>query len=108
MTDLEDTHSELTDAELKEKLQGEISPIPWKELQMHFARGITIFISPELDFFDAVFQISKNNTSLVERWMAEKKLDRVMDDQAKEWFDTKASLMTAIVKPWVLLQTISD
>lgn len=108
MTELKDYMPGLTDVELKEKLQSEIAPIPWKELQIHFARGITIFVSPELDFFDVVFQVSKNNTPLVEQWMAEKKMDRVLDVQAKEWFDTNADLLTAIVKPWVLLQTIAD
>ncbi|MBU2515777.1 DUF2288 domain-containing protein [bacterium] len=107
MTKQEDIKPELSKAELIEKLNNEIAPVPWKDLQIVFARGITIFVSPELELVEVAFQISNNNTSLVEQWMAEEKLDRVIDEQAKEWFETEAELLTAIVKPWVLVQTIS-
>ncbi len=106
MIDQENIQPVLNDAELVEKLENEIAPVPWRDLQIPFARGITIFVSPDLDLVDVAAQMSRNNTSQIEKWMSEKKLDRVKDEQATEWFETKAELLVAIVKPWVLVQTM--
>lgn len=99
-----ETNQQLSDQELKEKLENEIAPVCWHDLQIIFARGIAIFVSPELKLSEVAFEISKNNTTQVDLWMGEEKLTNVKDEQALEWYNDKAELLTAIVKPWVLVQ----
>ena len=90
--------------ELREKLKDEIAPVCWHDLQIVYARGITIVVSGELDLLEVAFEVSTDNTQQVNQWMTEGKLTLVKDEQALEWFNHKTELLTAIVKPWVLIQ----
>ncbi len=104
MTDFPDIEPALNDAELKEKLKNEIAPVAWEYLQILFARGVCICVSAELDMVEVAFQISRDNKALVEQWMNEGKLKQIQDHQAAEWFEANTELVTAIVKPWILVQ----
>ncbi len=89
---------------IREKLEAEIAPVAWEDLQRVFARGIALFVDPELDLVDAAVEIAEDNTTKVEEWMSQNKITHITDQQAREWNDSKANLLTAIVKPWVLVQ----
>lgn len=101
------TSALLSEQELREKLDNEIAPVCWEDLQISFARGITILVSQELNLREVALEISQNNTAQVDQWLGEGKLTNVKDEQALEWYTAKTSLLTAIVKPWVLIQEIS-
>ena len=89
---------------IREKLEAEIAPVAWEDLQRVFAMGIALFVDPELDLVDAAVEIAEDNTTKVEEWMSQNKITHITDQQAREWNDSKANLLTAIVKPWVLVQ----
>ncbi|MCG8336224.1 MAG: DUF2288 domain-containing protein [Proteobacteria bacterium] len=89
---------------IREKLEAEIAPVAWEDLQRVFAMGIALFVDPELDLVDAAVEIAEDNTTKVEEWMSQNKITHITDQQAREWNDSKANLLTAIIKPWVLVQ----
>ncbi len=102
---MENSSDEVEYKTLREKLEAEIAPVAWEDLQLVFARGIALFVDPELKLVDAAVEIVEDNTALVQKWMAEQKISAVTDQQAKDWNESNANLLTAIVKPWVLIQT---
>ncbi len=91
---------------IREKLEAEIAPVAWKDLQRVFARGIALYVDPDLSLVDVAVEIAEDNTTKVEEWMSQNKITRITDQQAIEWNNSKAELLTAIVKPWVLVQII--
>lgn len=106
MNEQDNCRSPLSDQELKDKIKNETAPIPWQDLQIPFARGIIIQVSGHLEITEVAFEISKNNLMTVNQWVEEGKLSHVRDEQALEWFNQKADLLTTIVKPWVLIQEL--
>ena len=89
----------------KAKLNQETSLIRWHELQRFFATGQAIYVAPELDLVEVALQISENNSSQVKDWTKALKIGKVTDDQARQWFESDASVWAVVIKPWVLVQS---
>ena len=95
------------DRELKRaKIVSETAKIPWLELQRFFAAGKVMRVAPELDLVDVVFALQEDDFEQVKTWTEALQVVPVSDDQAKDWVETNATLWAAVVKPWVLVQTI--
>ncbi|HZV65515.1 MAG TPA: DUF2288 domain-containing protein [Telluria sp.] len=92
------------DTDLRIKINRETARLPWSELQRHFAQGTVIYVSEALDLVDVAVRISHDDKESIARWMADGKLAKVSDAQAKAWADTDASLWTSVVSPFVLVQ----
>ena len=88
----------------KAKLNLETAQMAWSVLQVFFASGNAISVSPNLDLVEVAFQMSQDNKQQIESWMAEGKVGQVSDDQARTWYETDAQLWTVVVRPWVLVQ----
>ena len=93
---------------IREKFEAEIAPAAWEDLQRPFAMGITLFVDPELDLIDVAVEVAEDNTTKVEEWISQNKIAHITDQQAMEWYTKKAELLTVIVKPWVLVQTLKS
>ncbi len=89
---------------LKAKLNLETARIPWEALQQHFAAGMLVNVSPKLDLVDVGFQLSQDNKTQFETWLANGDLQPVSDQQARIWYHQKANLWSLVIKPWVLVQ----
>jgi len=96
--------SEKEGALLRAKLNLETAQLQWAELDRYFAAGMVIAVSEELDLVDVAASIANDDKDTVMQWMAEKKLSKVSDAQAKAWMERDASLWTVVVKPWILVQ----
>jgi hypothetical protein len=92
------------DTDLRIKVNRETARLPWSELQRHFAQGTVIYVSEALDLVDVAVRISHDDKESIARWMADGKLAKVSDAQAKAWADSDASLWTSVVSPFVLVQ----
>lgn len=86
------------------KVNLETSQIPWKELLRFFAGGTVIAVDASLDLVEVALQISLDNKAQVEAWMADGKVGRVSDEQARKWLEADASMWATVVKPWILVQ----
>ena len=96
------------DRELKRaKVISETAKIPWQELQRFFAAGKVILVAPGLDLVDAAYALQEDNIEQVKIWTESQLVTPVSDDQAKDWITGDTMLWAVVVKPWVLVQTIS-
>lgn len=93
---------------LKEELTRETAKIGWQELERFFANGTTIYVAPELDMIDVAWEICQDNKAQVAAWMAAGQVGQVSDEQAATWLETDALVWSVVVKPWVLVQPVSN
>ncbi|MEW5942756.1 MAG: DUF2288 domain-containing protein [Pseudomonadota bacterium] len=100
------TGTEQRDEIYRAKVNLETSQMEWKELERFFASGAMISVEPELDLVEVAFQISQDNKKQVENWLAERKIGKVSDEQARRWSEANAALWAVVVKPWVLVQPV--
>ena len=90
--------------QLRAKINGETSRLPWKELERFFAGGAVIAVSSDLDLVEVAYRVATDDKVAVAQWMAENRIGRVSDVQASAWLEADMSLWTVVVKPWVLVQ----
>lgn len=98
------TATDQRDEIYRAKVNLETSCVAWKELERFFASGALIAVEAGLDLVEVAFQISMDNKAQIEQWLSEGKIEKVSDEQAREWSETKATLWAVVVKPWVLVQ----
>ncbi len=99
----------MTEAKLQDinrtSINLETSRIAWKELQRFFAGGAAVAVSTELDLVEVALQISKDNKTQVEQWLAAGQVAPVKDEQAQAWYEADADVWAVVVSPFVLVQT---
>ena len=93
---------------LRANLNRETARIEWKELLRFFAAGAAIAVSEELDLVEVALQISNDNKTQIEQWMVEKRVGKVSDAQATDWLETDACLWAVVVRPWILVQPVTE
>ena len=87
------------------KVNLETSQMAWKDLQRYFASGVALYVADDLDLVEVAFQMSEDNATQINQWMATGKFGKVSDEQAGVWFSADAVLWAVVVSPWVLVQT---
>jgi hypothetical protein len=90
------------------KIVSETAKIPWLELQRFFAAGKVMLVAAELDLVDVAYAFQLDDIEQVKTWTESLRVSPVNDDQAKHWVASDALLWAIVVKPWVLVQTITD
>jgi hypothetical protein len=96
------------DRELKRaKIISETAKMPWQELQRFFAAGKILLVAPELDLVDVAYALQEDDIDQVKIWTESQQVMPVPDDQVKDWIASDELLWAVVVKPWVLVQTIS-
>jgi hypothetical protein len=90
------------------KIVSETAKIPWLELQRFFAAGNIMLVAAELDLVDVAYAFQLDDIEQVKTWTKNQQVSPVNDDQAKHWVTNDALLWAVVVKPWVLVQTITD
>lgn len=108
MEGFENLDNEIKPLTIREKLESEIAPVQWVDLQIPFARGIVLFVDPQLELIDVAESIANDDTTKVKTWMQEAKISHITNEQAQNWYDNNSFLLTAIVKPWVLIQPVDS
>ena len=88
----------------RERFVQEMAPIAFKELQKHFAKGIIIHVSHELDLVEVAMKLHQDDAKTIKNWMTEEKLVRAHDEHAKHWLAQDMNLMAVTAAPWVLVQ----
>lgn len=88
----------------RETINFETAKISWKELEVYYASGNVISVSPELDLIDVALVITKDNATQLKAWMDNGQIDSVTDTQAKEFANTAATVWAVVIKPWILIQ----
>ena len=90
--------------ELKAKLNLETSRIHWHDLQTYFARGQVVRVAPELDLIEVAAELTADNKTRFEQWMADQKVGDIPPELAQSWYDNNTELWAVVIAPWVLVQ----
>ncbi len=102
MTDISDVDL------LRANINNETSQIKWHELQRFFAGGWLIYVSSQSNLLDVAVAFSLDNKDEVSRWLTSGEVAKVSDQQAKKWHQEGALFWSTVVKPWVLIQPITE
>jgi hypothetical protein len=90
------------------RIISQTAKIPWLELQRFFAAGQVMLVAAELDLVDVAYAFQLDDVEQVKTWSENLQVSPVDDDQAKHWVASDALLWAVVIKPWVLVQTITD
>ncbi len=95
-------------AQNRARINAETARIAFRELQRFFAAGKLMLVAPDLDLVETALAVQQDDVKRIESLVAEQRIARVSDDQARAWIDADAELWAVVVKPWVLVQPIDD
>ncbi len=98
---------ELNTEELRQKINLETGKLGWPELQRHFARGVLVVVSSELDLIEVAASIAEDDAGKFDGWFKTGMIGRASDDDAKRWQEGSPVFWSAVVAPWVLVQEIT-
>ncbi len=90
------------------KIVSETAKIPWQELQRFFASGMVVWIAKELDLVEVACALQQDDVRRVSEWKENLQLAAVSDDRARQWITDDSLLWAVAVKPWVLVQELTD
>ena len=93
---------------LRANINNETAQINWNELQRFFSFFWLIYVSSNANLLDVAVAFSQDNKSEVSKWLTSGEINKVTDEQAKQWHQENASFWSTVVKPWVLIQPITD
>lgn len=87
-----------------ESLNRETARIRWAELEPHFARGVVIRVSRELDLVAVAAAFANDDRAAVEAWLKDGAVRHLDTDTARDWRARDPLLWAVVTAPWVLVQ----
>lgn len=93
---------------LRANINNETSQINWHELQRFFAGGWLIYVSSNTNLLDVAVAFSLDDKDEVSKWLTSGDVVKVTDEQAKLWHKENTTFWSTVVKPWVLIQPITQ
>ena len=103
----EDNNTTDIDA-LRANINNETSQINWCELQRFFAGGWLIYVSSNSNLLDVAVAFSLDNKDEVSKWLTSGEVAKVTDEQAKQWHEEETAFWANVIKPWVLIQPVTQ
>lgn len=103
MADMSEPHEELTT-----RLNLETGRLEWTELQRHFARGIVLVVSRDLDLVEAGATLIRDDKDTVAAWKDQGRLRPAGDADARRWQSENAGFWALVIAPWVVVQEAGD
>ena len=98
-----DPHGE-AELELRTRLNSETGVLSWEELMPHFARGVVLRVSSNVDLIDVAEKVIRDDKVAVEPLMKNGDLRRATDDDARGWVKREPEFWCVVSAPWVLAQ----
>ena len=96
---------DMDDAEdVLSRLNGETAVLAWSELVRHFARGVVIHVSLELDLVETAECMTRDDVDTLKDWLDSGVLRRASDDDARDWTAREPEFWCVVTAPWVLVQ----
>lgn len=93
-----------SDELLRAKLNAETGKLAWNELERHFARGVVVKVTGNLDLIDVAVAMSRDEKRLVEGWLTQGRIARASSEDALDWHTRNSNFWAVVVAPWVLIQ----
>ncbi|MBQ0754838.1 MAG: DUF2288 domain-containing protein [Gammaproteobacteria bacterium] len=92
------------ESDLNERLNKETARIAWKDLQSHFARGVAVYVAPDLDLIEVAGHFAADDAVQIQGLMSAERVALVTETQAGQWDADDQIMWAVIVLPWVLVQ----
>lgn len=89
-------------------LNAETGRLGWPELARHFARGVVIAVTSDLDLVEVAAAMVQDRSEEIETWNRAGQLRRASDEDARDWDEHATVFWAVVVAPWVLVQEIDD
>lgn len=89
---------------LRAKIITETATIEWNSLLGLFAKGVVIWVKPEIDLIEVALACTVDDPQKINQWMADNTIAPMPDDIAKTWLEQNQTVWASVVKPWVLVQ----
>ncbi len=89
-------------------LNGQTGKIGWQELVRHFARGVVVCVSPELDLLETAGQLVEDRADEIRALYEQGTLHRARDEDAIRWQQDDPEFWAVVVAPWVLVQETGE
>ena len=96
------------DEELRQELNLETGKIAWEELQRHYARGVVVKVSSQLDLVDVAAKFVQDNKAAIESWLKSGSIVRASDQDALRWSEAQTVFWAVVAAPWVLVQELNE
>ena len=92
--------------QLTARLNTETARISWQELERHFARGLLLTVSPDLDLVEVGAHMINDDKHIIDAWLESGELGKTSDIDARRWSEGESvsKLWAVVVAPWVLVQ----
>lgn len=97
-------HFNPPEVKLSDKINLETARILWSELQPYFAKGLCIYVAPELDLVEIANLMAHDNTAALTPLMQNDQIARVSDQQAQLFYQNNQLMWAVVVAPFVLVQ----
>ena len=108
MTNNNDSHNSNDIDVLRATINGETAQINWSELQRFFAGGWLIYVCRNANLLYVAVAFSLDNKDDDSKWLTSGEVAKVSDEQAKQWHKKDTAFWANVVKPWVLIQPITE
>lgn len=92
--------------ELCNRLNEQTGKLGWAEIEKHFARGVVITVSQDLDLIEVAVAIVEDNMTVMDTWMKETKVGNADAKDAMDWVKRQPEFWAVVVTPWLLIQEI--
>ncbi len=92
---------------LRAKLNAETGRLTWNELECHFARGVVIRVTGNLDLVEVALAMARDDKAAIEAWLARSDIARATSEEALLWHAQQSQFWAVVAAPWVLIQEIS-
>jgi hypothetical protein len=91
--------------DLQHELSEMVAPADWAWISPHANRGAVVVVDPSLDLVEVGVAIATDNTTAVNRWIAEELITKPSPLQLEVWDQTAGKqFQSLIVQPFVLVQ----
>ena len=98
----------MSDPGIAQLLNGQTGKIGWQGLVCHFARGVVICVSPELDLLETAGQLVEDRADKIRALYGQGALHRARDEDAIRWQQGDPEFWAVVVAPWVLVQETGE
>lgn len=95
---------EHTYEELCAILNAQTGTLAWPELEKHFARGVVIRVSAELDLIEVAAAVVKDDKEAMAHWKKSSQVDLANEEDARDWHQRQPAFWAVVAAPWVLIQ----
>ncbi len=88
----------------KEKLNQETAILTWKELEVYFAQGKLLTVTPSCDLIDVASKISDNDAKQLEHLIDKKLIQFATPNWIRENCTDDTQLWTVVIAPYIISQ----